>query len=76
MKHEATGATLRSVKCRSCLSSRQGDINLKHVFIIAEGGEKEHWGSTAFLRYYSDEYCVLPLESPANCTAKLEEYWV
>lgn len=40
MKHEAAGASLQSVKFRSCLSSRQGDINLKCMFIIAEGGEK------------------------------------
>lgn len=44
MKHEATGASLQSVKFRSCLSSRQGDINLKCVFIIAEGGEKKSIG--------------------------------
>lgn len=51
MKHEATGASLQSVKFKSCLSSRQGDINLKSVFIITEGmKKKEHGGSTAFFK--------------------------
>lgn len=76
MKYEATEASLLSVKLRSCLSFRQGDNNLKHVFIIAEGGIKAYLGSTAFLGHYSDEYCILLLRSPANCTAKLEDYLV
>lgn len=66
MKHEATGASLQSVKFRSCLSSRQGDINLKRVQNYRGRGKKEHLGFTAFLRPCWDEYYILLPTSPAD----------
>jgi len=50
MKHEATGASLQSVKFRACLSSRQGDIDLKSVSVITEGGEKKPLGFYSFFK--------------------------
>lgn len=59
MKGEVTQASKQSVKFRSCLSLRQDDINLKSVFIIAEGGGKE--SIEVRQHFHSREYCMLLL---------------